>query len=291
MKRRDSPQPAAGLLIRRAIAASVRRLLDNEPAAIAGRNAEAVHQARVAVRRLRSVLRTFHPLLDAAWSLPLRQELHWLGTELGAVRDLDVLIARLRSDAARAGGANDPNVAALLALVDVDRAAARKRLRAALRSERYRDLRSALAKAARAPRMTLAARLTASDGLLPIVRRCWKRAKRAVAGLPARPSARALHRIRIRAKRLRYAVETIAPLFGKQAAGFADAAAGVQDALGELNDAEAACLRLRRLRAAPETALAANALLALETEASARARDSWPAAWRELDDMRLRPWS
>ena len=277
-------------MVRRAIATSVKRLFDNEAGALAGREAEAVHQARVAVRRLRSHLRTFRPLVDRDWSAPLRQELAWLGTELGAVRDLDVFFARLRSDAQRAGGAADPNVKAVFANVRADRARARARLSSAMRSDRYRQLRDALERAARSPRLTLAARMTAREALIPIVRKAWKRLRSAVRGLAPRQSVPALHRVRILAKRCRYAAESAIPLEPKRAEAFAQAAALVQDALGEFNDAEQACRALRRLRKKPGLALAANALLALESESTARARSMWPSAWRALDDKRLRTW-
>ena len=52
---------------------------------------EAVHKMRVAIRRLRSTLRTFTPVLDEASARWLRDELGWLGGVLGSVRDADVL--------------------------------------------------------------------------------------------------------------------------------------------------------------------------------------------------------
>jgi CHAD domain-containing protein len=96
--------------------------------------------------------------------------------------------------------------------------------------------------------------------------------------------------VRILAKRCRYAAESTIPLEGKRAAAFAEAAGRVQDSLGELNDAEAACRALRKLRRRPDMALAANALLALESDAVARARSMWPGAWRALNDKGLRAW-
>lgn len=290
LKRPDSPLPSAAQLVRRAIATSVKRLFENEAAVIAGRSATAVHQARVAVRRLRSDLRSFRALVDRDWSSPFRQELAWLGTELGAVRDIDVLLARLRTDAERTGGAAHPSALCIFEKVRADRMLARKGLVTAMRTDRYRHLRDGLQIAARAPRFTLAARMTARDALIPIVRKAWKKLRSAVKRLAPRPSALALHRVRILAKRCRYAAESTIPLEGKRAASFAEAATRVQDALGELNDAETACRALRRLRRRPDMALAANALLALESDAAARARALWPNAWRVLDDKGLRTW-
>jgi CHAD domain-containing protein len=280
----------AALVVRRAIAASVRTLLANEACVIHGRDPEPLHKARVAVRRLRSDLRGFRSLVDRDWSASLRQELRWLGAEFGAVRDLDVLIIRLRADAARAKAVDDPGVHAVIAKFLADRKAARKELLASMRSERYAALRARLSAAARAPRFTLASRMTAVDGLLPIVVTRWKRLRGAVEALPARPGINALHRIRILAKRCRYAAEAAAIAFGRPAKLFASAAANLQDVLGTINDAAVATVRLRRLRRDPQTALAAMAFLTIEGESAARARAEWPAAWRALDDKGLRSW-
>ena len=82
-------------LVRRALARSVVRLLTHDPGVRLGEDPEAVHQARVATRRLRSDLRTFADVLDTAWSDPLRDELRTIGHALGDVRDLDVLLGHL----------------------------------------------------------------------------------------------------------------------------------------------------------------------------------------------------
>lgn len=74
------------------------------------RDPEAVHRMRVAVRRLRAILRARRPVVarrsDEEGVDRLRRELKWLGIALGQVRDLDVLRAHLRSLRvdARAGG-------------------------------------------------------------------------------------------------------------------------------------------------------------------------------------------
>ena len=283
---------SAGDAVRAAISSSVQRLLDHESRVFAGRDGEAVHQARVAVRRLRSDLKSFRPLVDRQWSDSLRQELRGLGGELGAVRDLDVFLDRIRGDAASAGTAalRDSGVLAVIAHVRADRTAARKRLLAGMRSDAYAQLRARLVEAARTPKTTLAAILTARKALAPIVKRRWKRLRQAVEALPRRPAVRALHRIRILAKRCRYAAEAAIGAFGAPAHRFALAAAALQDSLGDLNDAEAARARLRRFRNRPETTVAAIALLAIEDDAASKARESWPDAWRMLANRKLRSW-
>ncbi|HEX9343841.1 MAG TPA: CHAD domain-containing protein, partial [Actinomycetota bacterium] len=83
-------------LLRQDLANAARRLFDNEAGVRLGDDPEAVHQARVGIRRLRSTLRTFRSVLDREWSGALRAELAWIADLLGAVRDADVLLERLR---------------------------------------------------------------------------------------------------------------------------------------------------------------------------------------------------
>ena len=161
---------------------------------------------------------------------------------------------------------------------------------AALRSTRYARLRERLELAARAPRLTLAARLYASEAFPRVIKRRRKSISRAVKDLTVRPSLASLHRIRILAKRLRYASEAIDGAGCSGMAALAKAAEGVQDVLGELNDAASACATLRRMRAKPRLSLAANAMLALEMEAVARAREAWPTAWGRLAVTEMPSW-
>src|SRR5205814_5216193 len=95
------PGSQAGDAVRAAMAAGVARLLRHDPGVRIGDDPEDVHQARVATRRLRPDLRTFRPLLDQARSEALRDELKWLADLLGANRDADVLMERLREHADR----------------------------------------------------------------------------------------------------------------------------------------------------------------------------------------------
>ncbi len=88
-------------VVRNGLTRSVEQLLAFDPLIRLTDDAEAVHKARVATRRLRSDLRTFRPILDQGWSEPLRTELKWLGSLLGAVRDADVLLEELGQKAAR----------------------------------------------------------------------------------------------------------------------------------------------------------------------------------------------
>src|SRR4029077_9719881 len=89
----------------------------------------------------------------------------------------------------------------------------------------------------------------ARDVLPALVRRPWRQLRRAVAELGEQPEDAALHQVRIRAKRGRYAAEAAIPVFGKAAERFADAVADLQGVLGDLNDAVVAEAWLREAAA------------------------------------------
>ena len=77
-------------------------LLAADPGVRLGVDAEAVHELRVAVRRLRALLRAARTVFVREWADGLRDELGWLGRALGPLRDLDVLTAHLRGGGGRA---------------------------------------------------------------------------------------------------------------------------------------------------------------------------------------------
>src|SRR5215475_10764961 len=70
-------------------------MLAHDPGARLGEEPEAVHKFRVAIRRLRSVLRSARPMVDRVWADQLRADLDWLAQALGRVRDLGVLLRHL----------------------------------------------------------------------------------------------------------------------------------------------------------------------------------------------------
>src|SRR4029077_868377 len=112
---------------------------------------EAVHQARVATRKLRSHLRTFGPLLEPEWTEPLRSELGWLAMALGAVRDREVLLERLRERAKSLPASDARSASSLLHILEVEIESLRKKLDTDLDSQRYVDLLESLVAAAHAP--------------------------------------------------------------------------------------------------------------------------------------------
>jgi CHAD domain-containing protein len=281
-----------GDLIRAAIAAPVHALIAHDPGVRLGTEPEHVHKARVATRRLRSDLRTFSAWLDAEWADDLRAELGWLADDLGSVRDADVMLGRLRDEVERLP-ADDREAATGL----VERLArvgdeAAERLRRAMGSERYLRLLDRLVVAARDPALrgdTDASAATAGG----VMQRQWAKLRRAVDRIeePARPDA--LHRIRIRAKRARYAAEAVQPAFGGRAKPFVRDAVELQDVLGEHHDAIVleSWLRDAAASAGARQAFVAGELAAGERRAADLAAATWREAWRSLARKRNLFWT
>jgi CHAD domain-containing protein len=215
---------------------------------------DSVHQMRVAARRLRSALATFAPLLDPAAALPLKEELKWLASELGAIRDTEVMLERLDrhagelvdpADTERARQAIDP-------LLNRRLAAARSSALAALRSDRHQHLVDDLMSAAIDPPVTDAAFATCTEALLPLVSRTWRRLDRSISRLDIDGPSPTWHAARIKAKRARYAAESVSGIFGRQISRLAVDLADVTDLLGDHQDAHVAKGILRELAGHPD---------------------------------------
>ncbi len=286
------PDARTGELIRWALAASVVRLIRSDPGVRIGVDPEDVHQARVATRRLRSDLRTFHVVLDETWCDPLRQELAWLGRALGEVRDLDVRLDRLDGMIPRLQE-RDRNIAGRLRRDLLHRReGARARLAEVMDSARYVELLERLVDAARSPAVRAGVgEAAARETLAGVMDRPWRKLRNAVEGLGEAPTDAALHRVRILCKRARYAAEALEPVFGRRAEAFARRAARLQDILGDHQDAVLAHSWLRTVSAgSPRRAFVAGQLAMLELELAEESRRAWPAAWRTLARKDMRFW-
>ncbi|HEY8672163.1 MAG TPA: CHAD domain-containing protein [Candidatus Dormibacteraeota bacterium] len=284
----------AGDVVRRALSSSVIRLVRHDPGVRIGTDAEDVHQARVATRRLRSDLRTFKPLLNGEWADSLREELRWLGAELGRVRDAEVQRDRLRAAAATLPTLDRRSAAAVVAPLVAQVRSARHQLLIAMETDRYVEVIDHLVAAARAPALTGEAASPAHEVLPSLVRRPWRSLRAGAIAAREGASDEQLHDLRIRAKRCRYAAEAAAAATGKRAASFAKEVAALQEVLGELHDAVVAEQWLRARSESPrihETALfATGELVALQRDAAERAREGWPDVWKRVQDRWTHAW-
>jgi inorganic triphosphatase YgiF len=207
-------------------------------------NPEYLHQMRVALRRLRSVFSTFAPLFPPAVLAPPVAETRWLGGALGEARDWDVFaIEALPPVMARY--AHHPGLEALARTTARLRAGANHRARRAVVSTRGQGLLLALGAWTSAEtwlealddtqhgRLQQPAIDYAREVLSATQKRVRKRGRNFAELAPAD-----LHRLRVAAKRLRYATEFFSPLFDAGAAReYRAVLARLQDALGSYNDA------------------------------------------------------
>ena len=208
------------------LAACIRHFRLNEPLVIERRQPEALHQCRVAMRRLRSALTLFRSVLADAEFARLREELRWFTDELGEARNLDVFLAReLKANErkrieARREAAYDRVVAAMESLP------VRMLILDLIAWSRFGDWRS---------------RDHAQQPLEPYVShridRLWRRIAHARDVEDMDDDER--HRLRIQVKKLRYALEFTQALYAleqERQVRFASGIEELQEALGDLND-------------------------------------------------------
>lgn len=209
--------------------------------ALISANIEGVHEMRVAIRRLRSALRDFSPLIKSGPLKESKKQLKHLADTLGQARDQDVSIAALEKLCENAKNEHIKN--------DIGKKIEKRR---ALREETQIKLIKTLDSSA-----LESLREDFSKALDEIVKRNRKAAK-----LSAREMGREvifkglrefadlsdslynpfnqekLHQLRIAAKRLRYAIELFTVCWGEQIAPFAKKVTNMQTFLGELHDCD-----------------------------------------------------
>ena len=249
-----------------------------------------VHAMRVALRRLRSVLATYRSLVEPTVVQHLRTELGWLAAVLGGSRDEEVLQRRL------AGLLDRENPAVLLGSIRdrlttrsaADAETAQHTLVVALDTHRYFRLLDALDALVASPPFTATAGQDARVVAPALVTKEWKKLRRAVRRatrtVPGPERDLALHEVRKRAKRLRYAAETAHPLNPKRAARVSGFAQKLQTILGDQHDSVIARERLLRrggvdayLRG--ENTFSYGRLHALEQQKAADAEALFWKAW------------
>jgi CHAD domain-containing protein len=227
-------------------------------------------------------------MFDREWADGLRAELDVLASALGAVRDLDVLIARLEHDAAQLDQGDTVAVSALPSLLRARRATAFDELRSTLESDRYYALLAALEGAVQAPPVR-----NADFDLVKAARKAFARTARLAKALPPDASDGDVHALRIRGKRARYAAELAAPLEGRPARRFVKRAKRFQDVLGEHQDAVLAERTIRQLaRRLPDHAasLAAGRLLAQARQRRRGVRRRLRPEWKRLARAGRKAW-
>jgi CHAD domain-containing protein len=285
-------------LVRAGLLTNVAHLVAHEPVARLDENPEGVHQARVAIRRMRSVLRTVRDLLDPAWWRPLDHELKRQAALLGHVRDADVLGMRLRDAISRLPERDQTMASFVLDRLAVQRARRFADLALELDSPGHAAFVERLVATVAEP---VFADATDEDAIRPdapaaevapgLVAKPWRKLRKEIAALPPDPlvTPDELHEVRIRAKRVRYACDAVKPVVGKPARRLANRLGDLQDVLGDLHDTAVAEEWLRAaaadVRIPRAAALAAGLLVAAERAEAAELKARWPHAWARVQDV------
>jgi CHAD domain-containing protein len=264
--------PAALEALRVGLLEQLRTIEANDPGTRLGRDPESLHDMRVAVRRARALLRAGRPVIGGDVAA-VESELKELGGVLGDVRDLDVLIERLRADVQKLEDRDREAFRGAIASLTRERLAARRRMLHALDADRYLRLLDDL---------ELTARELDPSGddstLRDLVDRQAGKLRKIARSLPKDPADDELHALRKAGKRTRYAAE----LAGDSK--LVTRAKQLQDVLGEHQDAVVAGERLRTIAATGNATLAFSAGRIAEREEARRreARKRWPSVWQRL---------
>jgi CHAD domain-containing protein len=231
------------------------RMLAHEAGTRLGEDPEELHDMRVATRRMRAALPLFEDYLDMEAMQPFQKGLRRTGRMLGAVRDLDVFHEKTQVYLASLPPERQSELGPLLEVWHTERTRARSAMVTYLDSERYRRFAAQFDEFVHTP--GAGALPTMSEQGEPVPHRLRHVVPGAVyrrlaevrsfdewLAAPDVPLSR-YHQLRIASKGLRYALEYFREILGPSAKSLIDAVKGLQDLLGDVNDAVVACNLLR----------------------------------------------
>jgi CHAD domain-containing protein len=220
------------------------RMLGHVPGALDGADPEEVHAMRVAGRRVRTGWRVFGDGFDPGARRRYRDDLRSIGTHLGAVRDMDVRIAILDGYANERSNRQRVALEPLRSAWRAERDARHAELAAVLRSAAFERfvadyqtlaLEDGLHARAVAHNRPATVRTRMPAALWAAYQSIWA----FDAGLPNADMA-TLHRLRIEAKWLRYALEFVREPLEPEMTPLLRRVVALQDRLGDINDLEGA---------------------------------------------------
>jgi len=260
----------------------------HEPGARFGDDPEALHDLRVAGRRMDSIARQFEAFLPTA-IVRIRPTLKKALRALGQARDLDVALLELNEFNRTLSADDRAKLLPLQVHLGAQRVRARHRMLVTLDSSAVQKDFEKLAAALAHPAVPLQEQpQSALSTLSELIRTRYKKVRKAANRLTPKASMDEYHAVRGRVKRFRYALETTAVLFGKPAAEMVKALRRWQERLGVQQDADVACRRLRALAMdppkglPPETLFLMGQLAAHYAERALKARRRHPRAYRKV---------
>lgn len=237
-ERTVTAQSPAGDIIRDYLAAQI-GVLQSREADVRADVPDAVHRCRIATRRLRSALKTFSGLYDKSVTKPLRDELRWHATELGAPRDAEVLKGRLLATLDEVPGELVPDAVRARITESLDRThrLAHAELVATMDSERYQRLQLSLEQLLTHPPHSRKAERPAAEVLPGMLARSVALVDRLRERALAKPADLILwHDVRKAAKAARYGSEALVAAFGEEARTLVEGWKQVTEAFGDVQD-------------------------------------------------------
>jgi CHAD domain-containing protein len=234
---------------RKAMWVQVDRMLQRDEAIRDPENTDALKRYRVATRRLRAALRVFRDAYPRREIKPIRAGLSELADALGKVRDLDVRIEEVDRWASAAGDDATAAIARLRGSLLAQRRAAAAALERKLDGRSHRRLMLELIAFVTAVDSEVAPHpgtpdRAARDRAASSVWAAYEEVRR-YASIVRWADLSTLHGLRIDAKRLRYTVEFLGPLLGREKDAVLERLVALQDHLGSLNDATLAVAAVR----------------------------------------------
>ncbi|TKV61564.1 CHAD domain-containing protein [Nakamurella flava] len=277
--------------IRPVLGKAVADIRAHEEGSRRGGDIENVHKMRVATRRIRAYLKAARPALDRVAVDRLRDDVRELAGTLGVLRDHDVMIDRLHTEASRLGEPDTAALEQLIARLDADRVLARRRLVAELDDPAYAALLTELDEAVATPPVA-----DPWADLVALAAAEWrvlvKQQRRLQRRFGDDPPNDDLHDLRIYGKRARYAAELLPS--EPRTVAFLGALAEFQEVLGDHQDACVLEDQLRELLGggaspggAADVDLAAAGIAAGRViqgcrERRVTARADYPGAWKKV---------
>jgi CHAD domain-containing protein len=232
-----------------------RRMLHHEPGTRLGEDIEELHDMRVATRRMRAAVRVFGDYLDMGRMKPFIKGMRRTGRALGRVRDLDVFWEKTQHYLDGLPVERQDELVPLRAVWEAERDDARARMLAYLDSDAYRRFAERFGEFLQDPDKWAVSGLS-DDGVplphrlrhvVPVAVHQRLAAVRAYDEWVTRPDVpmERLHQLRIASKGLRYTVEYFREVLAPDAKDLIDEIKGLQDHLGDFQDAVVACNLLR----------------------------------------------
>jgi CHAD domain-containing protein len=274
-------------LIQGMIADQFRSMIRHDPGTRLGDDPEDLHQHRVGIRKLRSLLGSAG-MLEPEWADSLRAELEWIGDLMNPVRDLDVMIPYLRSDMQQLQPEEAALIEPFLETLEAEREKARVEMLSGLESERYTNLLDTL----EAATVSLVVRAV-DDDLESGAARRFRKLRKAVKGLGSPPEDEDLHGVRRQAKKARYTADLVKPLRGKKVERYLSAIKEVQEVLGDFQDAVVAQGRITGYLAQAKSTsegFALGRMAELQASKKRRAAAAFASTWDRVAKAGKKAW-